>query len=308
MLFGQELLQMRQLPLAQAQASEAQRENAILFEERYNYYSNIAITRYEWEGLPESVNERFLNTVLYCMGKAAFFEDPNLGFMALPCTTSGQYNVYYEPVEVEAYSFNYHRRLVAGDPERNFVQIRNNPTCTPTAFPVFEFTRRMTDVLRTIDVLTKKMKQPFLIACEEKERLTYQNALKKIADNEIAILGSKQFGLQKGFLDFKDMRLAPDFVTLWNSYRNLENLIHTTLGIESVATEKAERLIADEVNANNMIADMSIEANIKQLQADCEKVNRTFGLNIWVEAKTIAGYTREVLSDVDVYDGAKPAD
>lgn len=298
MLFGQHLLMMNSLPLGKALASEAQSENMILFEEKYNYYANLAITRYQWSGLPDSVDERFLNTVLFCMGNAAFFFDDNLGYMCLPCAIAGNYNVYYEPVEVNAYSFNYNKFL-SNKRSRQFVYMRNNPTATPTAFPVYTYVKRMVNILRTIDVLTIKMKQPYIISCDEKERLTYLNAIKKVNDNEPIVLGIKNFGLDKKIADIKSTGLSPDFASLWDSYRNMESILNTILGIENVAQEKRERLITDEVTANNMISSMSIETNIRQLQHDCVKINNTFNLDVWVEAKGIDYYraNREALGE-----------
>lgn len=306
MFFGLELLSLSHfshLPLAVQIKSEAQLQNQILFEELFNRFANIAITRYEWEGLPKTVSERFLNTSLFCIGNSAFFNDRELGFMTLPCVTNGKYNAYYEPLEVRAYSFNIEKRLTNTENKPEFVFMRNNPTCTPTAFTVYEYTRRMADVLRTIDVLGKKMKQPFIFTCEEKQRLTYVNAIKKVVDNETLILGTKDFGVAKDKLDLFDMRLSPDFAALWDNYKNLESILYTALGINNVSTEKRERLITDEVNANNMVTNMSIEVNLKELQFACMEVNKRYGLEIWVKAKELGDYRREAEGYGAIYNG-----
>lgn len=279
-------------------ASEAQRENAVLFAELFNRFSNIAVTRFDWEGLPTSVSERFLNQTLYLFGEAAFFEDDRMGFMALPCVVAGEYNAYYEPLRVEAYSFNFNRILRKND----FVFIRNNPTCTPSAFSVFEYTRRMADVLRTIDVLCKKMKQPFILICEEKQRLTFENVIKKVVDNEVMILGGKEFGLKDSFIDIIPTKIDTDLTKLWEVFHSLETLLYTALGIDCVAQEKRERLLVDEVNSNNMVTQMSVDVNLKEMQAACEKINKKYGLDISVKAKGIDQYREGVGPNGEVYD------
>lgn len=278
--------------------TEAQRENAELHQEMYNRFSNIAITRYNWTGLPNSVNERFLNTTLYLYGSAAFFRDENLGFIALPCTIAGNYNIYYEPLTVNAFSFNYNKML-SNTENNEFVYIRNNPSATPTAVSVFTFTRRMCDILRSIDVVSRKMKQPYMIQCDESERLTVENLIKKIQDNETMIVGSKSFGLKNKAFEVTPLPTPASLEALWYTYRQLETILYTIMGINSTGQEKKERLLVDEVNANNMVTDMSIEVNIKELQIACEKINKTFGLNVWVEATTVMDYNVDYFTAIN---------
>lgn len=277
------------------------KQNIMTLVELFNRFSNIAITRIDWQGLPESVNERFLNMTLYCFGYAAFFEDPNLGFLALPCNTDGSFNIYYEPTRVRAYSFNYQRYLQKED----FVFIRNNPTKTPTAWPVWEYTKRMSDILRTIDVLNKKLKQPHIFLCEEKKVETYKRLLNQVDNNEWAIIGSKDFGLDKSKFDLLDTRITPNFEDLWYSYKQMESILYTALGIESAGVEKKQRLIVDEVNANNMITEYSVYTTLKQLEEACKQINERWGLNVSVSMKAVSEYRKEDGRNVSVYDGAQ---
>lgn len=301
MFFGEEFMSVGRSPLLTKIKSQAQTENVVTFAELFNRFSNLAITRIVWEGLPKSVDERFLNTSLYIYGQAAFFEDPNLGFMALPCSIAGQYNVYYNPVSVEAYSFNYRRKLK----EEEFVFIRNTPTRTPTAWPVFEYTKRMSDLLRTMDVLCKKLKQPYLLSCDEKQRLTFENALKKVADNEWFVLGSKEFGFSKDSINVIDLKVNPYFEDIWYAYHSIEQILYTCLGIESKGEDKKERLLVDEVNANNMVTEMSVFVTLKELEAACEKINDKYGLNVSVHMKTVTDYRKEDGRNGEVYNGTE---
>lgn len=301
MFFGSQLLRLNPscaLGPRLDKMSEAQISNFTLFEEMFNRFSNIAITRYEWFGLPQSVNERFLNETLYLFGNAVFFKDENLGYLALPCTIADKFNIYYNPVNVHAYSFNYNKDLKEGE----FVYIRNNPTATPTAISVVEWCTRMSDTIRTIDVLCKKMKQPFVIICDEKQRQTYLNLIKQIKDNEMLILGVRDYDIKSSMIDIKDTRIDTDLARLWEVYHNYENLLFTALGINSSNQSKRERLITDEVNANNMVVEMSVEQNIKELQAACEDINRIFGLEVSVKAKGINDYTNSQGIEREDYD------
>lgn len=276
-------------PLATKMVTEAQQENAITLVEMFNRFSNIAITRMVWTGLPDSVSERFLNMSLYFYGQAAFFNDKEFSYLCLPCSTAGSYNMYYEPTRVNAFSFNINRLLEKDE----FVFIRNNPSCTPTAFTVFTCVKRMVDILRTIDVALYRMKRPYILICEEKQRLTYLNAMKKISDNEEVILGNKNFDFKQGTFEKMDMRTDYNLADLWSTYKNIENILYTALGIDSADNEKKERLLVDEVNANVMVTEMSLESTLKELKEACKLINDKYGLNIDVHLKRITDYQGE---------------
>lgn len=289
MFFCEELFQLLPSSPLIPEMTKARTQNFITLAELFNRFSNIAITRIDWHGLPDSIDERFLNMSLYAFGTAAFFEDENLGFMALPCTVDGGFNVYYNPNRVRAFSFNYNKTLEKDD----FVYIRNTPTKTPTSWPVWEYTRRMADILRTIDVLNKKLKQPHIFLCDEKKRETYRRLFEQVDDNQYFIIGSKDFGIDKSKLDILRTDVNPYFQDLWYSYKQMESILYTCLGIESNNTPKNERLIVDEVNANNMVTEYSVYTTLKCLETACEQINKKWGLDVSVSMKKVSEYRKE---------------
>lgn len=284
--YGSELLGILPNTLDSVYKTEAQRENAVLLCEMFSRYSNIAVSRLKWSGLPKTVSERFLAQTLYLFGNAVFFQDPNLGYLAMPCTMAGGFNMYYDPVSVNAYSFNYSRYLEPGE----FVYMRADPSGTPMAFTVFTWCKRMADIIRTIDVRAEKMKHPFFLRCSEKQRQTYLNLVKKIKDNELLILSSKDFEMGRDEVSLLLTNVDTDLSPLWDTYLQYEQTLYTAMGIENIGERKRERMLVDEVNANNMLTDMSIEVQLKELQHACEQINERYGLDVWVEAKTIDNY------------------
>jgi len=57
-------------------------------------------------------------------------------------------------------------------------------------------------------------------------------------------------------------------------------------GINNSNQDKKERLVADEVAANNDQVAVMRAINLNARQEACTKINRLFGTNIWVEYKT----------------------
>ena len=96
-------------------------------QQRYVYYYNrlkeLAMSMFEWKNLPDTCDERFLELALFEQGKAIFFEDDVMGYLALRCTVSGGFNVYNVPIRRRAYAVNgYHKQLE----EKDSVIIYNN--------------------------------------------------------------------------------------------------------------------------------------------------------------------------------------
>ena len=64
----------RGLPLEWSDKTILRMKNAI-FHDYYNRIRNIALSRYEWRDLPEDMNERYIEWLLFYNGKCVFFYD-----------------------------------------------------------------------------------------------------------------------------------------------------------------------------------------------------------------------------------------
>ena len=78
--------------------------------------TELAISMFRWENLPESVDERFLELALFQKGAAVFFEDEVMGYLALTTLFSGGFDVYNVPRERRAFAVNgYQKQLNEND-------------------------------------------------------------------------------------------------------------------------------------------------------------------------------------------------
>jgi phage host-nuclease inhibitor protein Gam len=65
--------------------------------------------------------------------------------------------------------------------------------------------------------------------------------------------------------------------------RKIENMFNTAIGIPNANTDKKERLISDEVQANNNETSTLCELWLDELQKTCEKTREMFGIEICVD-------------------------
>jgi len=252
----------------------------------FDYYDRlklIALSLFEWENLPNSCNARFLELSLYMYGRALFFFDEKLGYLNMKCTPSGQLNNYDESISYTAYSTVYQETFKRED----CVLIRNNYLERPTDNSVVLFASRLCEAERTIDVNIRAQKTPVLIRCDDKDRLTMVNLYAKYNGNEPFIMGGKTMNLDALKVVKTD---APFVVDKLQTYKHeIWNEALTYFGVNNANSDKRERLITDEVNANNEVISINAQAMLLTRLEACKWINEKYGLNVSVKMRSFEG-------------------
>lgn len=244
----------------------------------YNRLTELAISMFEWQNLPETVDQRFLEMCLFSDGMCIFFQDEVLGYLGLQCMIGGKLNVYRIPMERRAYATNGYQRELDGT---NSVIIFNNYLHTNSMLDVEMFSKRLYNLDRAIDVNANAQKTPVLIQCDESQRLTMKNLYKQYEGNEPFIFGSK--GLDANGL--KVLQTGAPYVAdkLYELKTQIWNEALTYLGISNINVVKKERMITDEVTRNQGGTVASRYSRLESRRQACKQINEMFGLNIWVD-------------------------
>lgn len=244
----------------------------------YNRLTELAISMFEWQNLPKTVDQRFLEMCLFGDGMCVFFQDEVLGYLSLQCMIGGKLNVYRIPMERKAYATNGYQRNLD---ETNSVIIFNNYLHTNSLLDVEMFSKRLYNLDRAIDVNANAQKTPVLIQCDESQRLTMKNLYKQYEGNEPFIFGSK--GLDASGL--KVLQTGAPYVAdkLYELKTQIWNEALTYLGISNLNVVKKERMITDEVTRNQGGTVASRYSRLESRRQACKQINEMFGLDIWVE-------------------------
>lgn len=244
----------------------------------YNRLTELAISMFEWQNLPETVDQRFLEMCLFSDGMCVFFQDEVLGYLSLQCMIGGKLNVYRIPMERRAYATNGYQRELDGT---NSVIIFNNYLHTNSMLDVEMFSKRLYNLDRAIDVNANAQKTPVLIQCDESQRLTMKNLYKQYEGNEPFIFGSK--GLDASGL--KVLQTGAPYVAdkMYELKTQIWNEALTYLGISNINVVKKERMITDEVTRNQGGTVASRYSRLESRRQACKQINEMFGLNIWVD-------------------------
>lgn len=236
---------------------------------------NLAISMFEWENLPDSIEEHFLEQTLCELGYSLYFRDDVFGDCALPCTLGPGLNIYNVPVRRRAYATNGYN-YEADD--TNSVLIYNNYMHTPTIDTIALFARRLYEIERTIDVNVKAQKTPVLIAYDEEKGLTLRNIYEQYEGNKPVIFAGKNI-LTDTIKVFKTDApfVAADLQIL---KRQIWNEFLTFIGVENSNTEKRERLVTDEITSNLGGVEAQRYVMLVARQEAAKKINKMFGTDI----------------------------
>lgn len=258
--------------------NESAKLNRLSFDFYFDRLKELAISMFEWENLPDSMDERFLEMTLFEDGQAIVFRDDVMGMLGLQVMIGGPLNVYRVPINRRAYAVNGYQNPDL-TPE-NSVIVFNNMLRTNSYRDVMFFARKLYEVDRAIDVNVKGQKTPKVILCDENERLTMLNLFMKYDGNQPFIFGTKNLDLKSiQTLDTSSPYLSDK---LYQLKTQIWNEALTYLGISNVNFNKKERLVSDEVlrNSGSTVSSRYTRLNMREKAAD--EINRMFGTDIRV--------------------------
>lgn len=252
-------------------------DNKMTFWSYYHRLVELAISRFEWKNLPETVDPRFLELVLLSDGMVVYFDDDIIGNVVMRTMISGTLNIYDVPTRRRAYAVNGYSRDLD---ESNSVLIYNNYLRLPNVSDIAMYAQRLYDIDQTIDVNAKAQKTPILVQATEAERLTMQNLYKQYSGNQPFIFGTKQLNPEGLRVLKTDAPYVAD--RLYELRTNIWNEALTMLGISNVSIQKRERLITDEVTRANGGTIASRYSALEARRDAVEHINEMFGTNIEV--------------------------
>ena len=260
------------------------------------YYQMLALNRYKWENLPNGIESRYIEQMLYDNGECAMFDHPDLGLCVLRSSSRENLNIYGEPTKLTVSGFNEHRTIMMDE----CVRILNNDLGLPTLQHIVYYARRMAEIDDIIMQNLRQQRVPYLFATDENNALSMKTLYDRIYQGEPAIFIDKEMlkGEPENIMVIPTT--APYLVDkLQIQKQEMERELLTFLGINNTL-EKKERLIVDETNSNNQFIKMASDIGFKQRQLACQQMNEMFGLNVRV-IETQDEFESEVTDDGELY-------
>lgn len=264
-------------------------ENDIEFQNTFMLLFNQMLHTFKWNGLPDTCNERYLETNLILNGMATIVNDKDYGFLSLRCAPGGNWNMYGETEKIFAYGWNGFMREYKSymygtdDYDVEAVVCRDNMVCYPYLSYLIMYANRLTNTMRSLDVATNKLKIPYIIVCEESQKSTIEKMLTDIDNNKQYCIGSNK--ISPDTLKVLQTGVDPSVLKVfWENYNNLNSEVKTIIGIPNIYNgDKKERLVSSEADGNLANVSINTKMRLEQRKLFAETINKIFGLNVTVE-------------------------
>lgn len=249
----------------------------------YRYYARYLLQKafsvFTWK-LPENWNKNFFLYCLYCFGKVAIVRTDKYGVVPQPCTLYG-YNVMYQPTNA----------IIANPLLKGIVRPRIGKECALIHLQpdyggimdiVDEYATKMALASAAIDMNILNSRLSYVFAAQDKGSAeTFKALYDEISQGQVAVaVGRKLFDQQgKPMWQTFQQNLANNYIAndILETVRLLENQFATKIGIANANIAKKERLISDEVNANNEETDCLASMWLETLKEQIKVSTKLFG-------------------------------
>lgn len=274
----------KNLPKSKDRYLEAAVLNNKTYQDFYDRLARIALSMFEWENLPDSMDQQFLEYCLFQYGQAALlYHEEYGGFINLQSVTAGKLNIYMKPIELECYSVDearlrrkvYNGLGEPGPKGEECILVENMLNRIPTAATLSLYAMRLTECMRSEDVNIKQQKYPLYIQTDQKQVLSVQNVYAQYDGNVPVIIGDKNG------LDIDNMKAikteAPFVADKIQQYRlRIFNEALSFLGVNNL-NEKKERQLTNEVEKNNEEVNLNLQAFLIPRQRAARQFNKKYG-------------------------------
>lgn len=242
----------------------------------------------EMKNVPEWWDLNYMMYSLLIFGKICFLETDIYGVIPQHCSLGG-FNVFYQPAyaNVRNPHLTINRPLMIGT-ECEIVKLQ------PNYSGVMDIVCYYADMLSLcaenvgLNIVNSKLAYVFT-AQNKSSAESFKKMFDKIASGEPIVVQDRKLLDENGkkTWDAFANNLSNNYIAdrILNDMTTWENKFCTEIGIPNANTQKKERLITDEVNANSIDTESKIMLWIDTMNRDLKKVNRMFDLNLSAEYK-----------------------
>ena len=248
------------------------------------YLLKKALSVFKWT-LPEWWDENYFLYVLYCRGYAAIFDSGKFGVIPQECGLQGS-NVFYRPTNVIIANplLDIKNREIGKDA----VLMQLQPDYMGVLDLCGHYAEKMALASSAINqnLWNTKISIVFF-AGNDAEQQSIKKAYDRMSDGDPMVVVHKNLRDENGNLKYevfnRDVKSSYVISDLISDLRKIEAEFDTRIGVPNANTDKRERLITDEVNANNVETHILCDMWMDSIQDGIQKVKDMFGLDLKCE-------------------------
>lgn len=246
------------------------------------YLLQKAMSVFKWEMPPEWSKNYTLYT-LYCWGFFAVVNTDRYGVIPQACGLRG-YDVFYQPTNAIITN-----PLLSGTLEPRIGLQCELVRLQPDYGGIMDIVTYYADMLalcaESVGMNLVNSKLAYVFAAENKAMAeTFKKLYDQIAAGNVAAVIDKQLFRDDGHPNWQmfNQNVGQNYIAdqVLSDMRKIEAMFCTDVGIPNANTDKKERLITDEVNANKVETRSKCDLWLEELKESCEKVREMFGITL----------------------------
>ena len=249
------------------------------------YLLQKALSVYEWK-LPDNWSKDYFLYTLYGWGYLAVIETDKFGVIPQQCGLRG-YDIFYRPTHA----------LITNPLLKGILEPKINTQCVvmklqpdySSILDLIEYYAGMMALsVETASMNLTNSKMSWVgFAGNKSEAETFKKLYDEIMSGNPAVVTDKSMRSKDGSTNWQlfNQNVGQNYIVgdILTDLRKWENMFNTDVGIENTNTEKKERLITAEVEANNEETISKGALWLEGLQESCQRIRDMFGIEISVD-------------------------
>ena len=246
------------------------------FFSRYLLQRAISVLKFK---IPDTWDLGYFLYTLYCWGWIAVIKTAKFGVIPQQCGLGG-YNIFYQPSRVIVANklLPDIKNLEIGS-EAALIRLQPNYASILDLVGFYSNMMALTAEAAGVNIVNSKL--AYVFAAKNKAAAeSFKKMYDQIASGEPCVVLDKSLYNEDGTRaweafsqNLKSTYIAGD---LLNDLRNWEERFDTEIGIPNANTKKRERLITDEVNANNVETRSRVDLWVDTIRAGMKMANELF--------------------------------
>lgn len=242
---------------------------------------NLYCSVYEWKGLPDSVDPRFLEMSLIRKGQVLFYmEEEPIGMVSFPCQAASNLTAYGYPEIWQTFGCNGYSRRV---PNVDSVYCYNTLNAYPDMQAIIIFAKKLTYIDISVDVNVAMQRFPGLLVTSEEKKISMENLMQDYEAGKYLVYGKEGIDLD----DFTHIDFKTPYVADKLEYTKRDILADALnyIGVQYSSSNKKERLASTEIDSNIGYCEANRVAHLFPRQDCARRLNAKFGTNVTVDIR-----------------------
>ena len=248
----------------------------------------LAWDTFKYNNFPDTANPRFCELQSMMSGLSCMSYSDSQGFETLGFLPS-RWNNYGDYTQGTTYGYLGNTQQVtcylpgAINDNANCVVQRDNIACYPIINYIIDYSERLANLMRSMDLCCELLQLPYLVTCEQSQLASIEAIFKKSGEHNPYVAISD--ALNPDAIKAINLNSNPEVLrALWDQFKNIASELETFLGIQNQAnTDKKERLVVAEATSNTHMTNCVVNTRLRSKQIWTSQINDFWGLNTSIE-------------------------